>query len=924
MRKVRTWIILGAIVAAIIGALAVAAANLNAYLNRNKDWLTAQAEAAIGRRVGFAEIGVSIRGGLGVHVSNLTVADDPAFSSEDFLRADGVRVAVKILPALRGRYEVRRFVLDRPSITVIQTARGLNVDSLGAPAGKQPADKVGSRAADPTRAQRAGRDWTLTREAHAAQPAATAGQERAGQAPAAPPRNPAAGAPSNPAAASSNPAGASSKPGGALPPVSIAKVAIRDGELRFIDRTAGASAREQRELKISRLDVSASDVGFTKPVSMDIAAAVLGGEKQNVFVKGTVGPIGERVDPNRLAVAATVSLDPLDVGAIRRAVPAMAAQLPPELQIDGPLRLKASVSGTAAAPQVSDVSFDADAANVAYAAAFTKPKGVPFQLRLGKATRSNGKLEIADAALRLAGADVKAGGSIDAGSGAMDLRIDLGRTELDGWQRILPAVAAYELEGTLGGQLHTTGAVGPGKAPRVDGTIELRGIGVRGKDLPAIEGLSSTIALKGDSAILPATKFTVGGSPVEVEATVERFAAPQIRFALRSAELRLASFGAAGDGTASTDALRNLSVDGVLATAGPKPEFQGTLRSAQGALQQTAYEDLQANVRLENDVATLDKLAVKLGGGTYNGSGRYDMTNADLPSFAFQSAIRGVALAPFLGPQFPGAAQMIEGRLDADLSLAGAGATWETIRGRLTGDGRADVVDGKLKGINLAEAVLGGATGVPGLAVLVPAKIQKKHPALFGAEDTAFERCGGSVRIQNGRVATEDLGLRARDYDVRGRGWFSFENQVDFTATLVASEALSREAIGEVSLVKHLANSAGRVEIPFRFAGTLPNVRPQPDTSALARAAQGALISEGLGELLGGKGKGKGKGAAQGGGAAGQGAAGSAAPAAGAGTPQTPPSLGDVLQGVLGPKEKAPAQQGKRRKEKAGRAGAAQ
>ncbi len=896
----RKWIVLGVLVAAIAGALAVAAANLNSYLNRNKDWLTAQAEAAIGRRVGFEEIGVSLRGGLGVHISDLRVADDPAFSAEDFLRADAVQVAIKILPALRGRYEVRRFVLERPSITVIQTAKGLNVDSLGAPAGgtaapRAKAEAGWSHAAPEFPGETGPRAALLVRESDdvVLRRVVVAADERA-------------------------------PPAAAPPPLLISKIAIHDGEVRFIDRTAGTAGRGPHELKISRLDVSAADVGFTKPIEMDVAAALLGGDRQNVFVKGTVGPLGERVDPNRLPLAATINLDPLDVGAIRRAVPAMATQLPPELQIDGPLRLKATVSGTAGAPNISDVSFDADGASVAYAAAFTKPKGVPFQLRLGRATRSNGKLEIADAALRLADADVKAGGNIDAGTGAMDLRLDLARTALAGWERILPAVAGYELAGTLAGQLHTTGAGGAGKVPRVTGSVELRDVGVRGQDLPAIEGLSSTIALKGDSAVVPATKFTVGGSPVEVEATVERFGAPEVRFALRSAELRLASLGVqGGDGEASDDALRNLTIDGVLATAGPKPDFRGTLRSAGGTLQRTAYEDLQANIRLQNDVATLEKLALKIGGGTYDGSGHYDMTNAEQPSFAFRSALRGVALAPVLGPQFPGAAEMIEGRLDADLSLTGSGATWETMRGRLMGDGRADVLDGKLKGINLAEAVLGGATGIPGVSALVPAKVQKKYPALFGVEDTAFERCGGSVRIQNGRVATEDLALRARDYDIRGRGWFSFESEVDFTATLVASEGLSREVIGEVSLVKHLANSAGRVEIPFRFAGRLPNVHTQPDTSALARAAQGALISEGLGKLLGEKGKGKGQGKGKGGGgaAAGQGTGASGAPVAGAGTPQASPSLGDVLQGVLGqPKEKPQAAQGKRRKEKGSKA----
>jgi hypothetical protein len=661
-------------------------------------------------------------------------------------------------------------------------------------------------------------------------------------------------------------------------------------------------------------------------MTIDLAAAVLGGERQNAFIEATVGPLGQTVDPERLPVAASVRLDPLDVGAVARAVPAVKAQLPPELEIDGPLRFEARVSGTASALQVSGVTLDAGAATVGYGPGFTKPAGVPFLLTLD-ASQANGKLEIAAAALRLADAAVKAKGSVDTAAGALDIQLDLARTTLEGWERILPALAGYQLAGTLAAQIRTSGTLEPGTVPRATGSVELRDVGVRGKDLPTVEGISSTVALEGDSAVIPATAFRVGGSALEVEGTVERFGAPVIRFALRSPELRLASLGGASDGPAANDALRQLAVTGVLATGGPTPAFQGSVRSPAGALQAIAYEDLQADLKLENDVATLEKLAVKLAGGSASGSGRYDMRNADQPSFDVTSALRAVALTPLLGPHFPGAADVLEGRLDADLTLTGAGETWEVIQRRLKGNGRADIKDGKLKGINVAESVLGGATGIAGLSVLAPAKVQKKFPALFGTEDTVFEQCGGSVRIGDGRVATDDLLLRARDYDVRGRGWFSFENQVDFTATLVASQALSTEVIGEVAPTKFLANPAGRLEIPFRFAGVLPKVRPQPDASVLARVVEGALVGEGLDRLLGGgKGKGKGTAGAGGAGAAGQAPAGGGAtaggqaPAAGgggaaeAGQPKAPPTLGDVLQGVLGaPKEPAaPKKQGKK------------
>ena len=135
MRKALIAVVsIGVVVA---GLLAVAAMNLDRWLNDNRELLADQAESALGREVEFGEIGLSFRGGLGVRVDDVRVGEDPAFAKDDFVRAGSVDVLVRIWPALFGSIEVERVVLNEPSLTVIRTAQGLSTDSLGAGAAEE-------------------------------------------------------------------------------------------------------------------------------------------------------------------------------------------------------------------------------------------------------------------------------------------------------------------------------------------------------------------------------------------------------------------------------------------------------------------------------------------------------------------------------------------------------------------------------------------------------------------------------------------------------------------------------------------------------------------------------------------------------------------------------------------------------------------
>ena len=126
----KKWIVLGSVVLVLAACVFLAVANLNSWLNDNREMLAERAEAMAGRKVSFSEVGVSLWPTLAVRLSDLRVGDDPAFSDGNFVEAEIVDVGVKVLPLLSGQVEVSRVVLRSPQVTIIQAAKGRNMDSL--------------------------------------------------------------------------------------------------------------------------------------------------------------------------------------------------------------------------------------------------------------------------------------------------------------------------------------------------------------------------------------------------------------------------------------------------------------------------------------------------------------------------------------------------------------------------------------------------------------------------------------------------------------------------------------------------------------------------------------------------------------------------------------------------------------------------
>src|SRR5262249_26335360 len=216
-----------------------------------------------------------------------TIADDPTFSTKDFVKAGEVQVSLALWPALFGRYEVKRIVLVKPEVSIIRTKEGFNYDSIGKPPkgseSPQAAPAPAPTVKPPSRA-----------EVRAEQTA-----------------------------------------------VLVSLVDIDRGELRYIDRTASPPS----DLRVGDLDFSASDVSVDHPIRLRMATALFGADKQNVRIEGSLGPVGSPPNLRTAPLDLSIQVGPVVLDNLRK-VEVLSKALPVELSSGDLMSLAAKVSGS--------------------------------------------------------------------------------------------------------------------------------------------------------------------------------------------------------------------------------------------------------------------------------------------------------------------------------------------------------------------------------------------------------------------------------------------------------------------------------------------------------------------------------------------------------------------------------------------------
>jgi AsmA protein len=117
-------------------------------VNQFRPTIEEKASAALGRKVQLGDLSLSLISGS-LSAQNLSIGDDPKFSSAPFLTAKSLKVGVEILPLIFSKtLNITGVTIDTPQVTLLHNPAGVwNFSSLGGQAAKAQAKQAPSEKA---------------------------------------------------------------------------------------------------------------------------------------------------------------------------------------------------------------------------------------------------------------------------------------------------------------------------------------------------------------------------------------------------------------------------------------------------------------------------------------------------------------------------------------------------------------------------------------------------------------------------------------------------------------------------------------------------------------------------------------------------------------------------------------------------------
>jgi AsmA protein len=621
----------------------------------------------------------------------------------------------------------------------------------------------------------------------------------------------------------------------------VSLVDVADGEIRYVDRKQGG------DLQVSQIDLKVEDFDPNQPFSVKFAAALYADE-QNVALNGKVGPLG-RDGLSHVPLDGEIDVDSLNVSRLKQALPQLRDAISRDFDISGVFRIQnLRFSGS-----LGDLSLNADIDGsegaLRYKKVFHKPAGIPLTLS-AEARYTGDKLAISKSRLTMHNLELASSGAIQLGDNPLlNLSFSSRPASLEGWHKMIPALAKYQMAGTMDIRAAVRGRIGKGAAPQIEGTLSLQNASAKPPEFPkAIENLDTKVHFTGQRADVMDMTLKLGNSRIRLSAAIEKFSPLTFSYRLSTPEIWPADYRLALPEERKGDVVRNLESAGRFTMAGDRMVYRGRVTSGDGTLYNMAYKGLDAALSLADNVANIQSARIHVLKGAVQMEGDYAF-NEPAPRFTAVAKAQGIDIKELYSFLDPKAENDIRGRMNAEMSLSGSGKTWEAIQPTLRGHGAMEVLHGALLNFNIAEGTLAGITGMPGLTHMINPALRKKYPETFTAKDTEFKELKGTFEMAEGRVNVKNLRMAAAEFNVQGDGWVDFTRKIQFPAMLTFSRRFSADLALAAREAKYFFNNQAQLEIPMTLNGRLPNVKPKPDLRYLGQVAQRGFLGKGVEEL---------------------------------------------------------------------------
>lgn len=864
-----------AFLVATVGVFILLVVSLNTLIEKNQDRIRDEIQKALGRPLKFDQLQLSFWGGLGLFAKDLRIAEDPRFAATPFIQTKELRMKVRWLPLLWGKVAIKEFALEEPEIQIIKSEAGkFNVATLVAsereatPADgtkKSPTEKEPKRRAAVTLSVSGlrvnqGKIHFIDRAAKEPfelqvqiQEMSLKGSALTGK------------VDLKLVASLSEGQGQNIRVQGQITPFGNEKEWTKYPLNLQVNIDALFLPQLTRALSLLResippylgingpLTIKAKLQGtWERPKIKDLSfnGPLFGATENNTNVSGDLD-LSKSGSWRDAEVKGKIALNPVKLDHLKM-VPLIQQSLPDSLASDGPLNVAGDFGGSLDDLKVH-ASIKAEQSEIQYGGWLKKAKGLPALLEVQLRNQKN-RLVIEESNLTIQNLKLKFSGSLeDSPERRLTLRLRADETSVSGWDGLLAPLSSYNTRGSLKVDLSVKKAIG---IP--DGDFDLSGdftlVNFQAKDKSSgrgVDQLNSKVSFLGKKVRLEHTSFRLGSSGLALEATVPDLSRPVIQYSLSSPRLNLIDFTSLPAYQAAW--MKDLRSTGELQNGRGRISLQGNLSSSEGSLQEILYRNLRGDISWSPGSTRFKALSFQALGGNFRADGAWEASAQDSQRMALNAQIEGMDLKALLAQKFPSFKDHLAGKLDLKTRLRTEGKDSSSWQENLRGEGETQVREGILKDINLIERVLSKVSGLPGISNLIPSPLPSRYKSLLQSRDTAFETLAATFTVENERIHTRDLLLATPEYSVRGEGWVGFDKAMKWNASLVMSPQFTQDLVKEHRNARYLLDRQGRLDIPFRLEGTLPQVQAKPDVPGLAELIQRGLLQRGTDRSPGGE-----------------------------------------------------------------------
>ena len=814
-------------------------------LNNYKGKIVALAKSNLGRDMDFDNIELSLFSGLGAEIRGLHIAENPEFGKGDFVSLERLQLKIKLFPLLKKQVQVNELILEKPRIQLIKNRKGeFNFKYL-----------AGSQSTSPAKPE--------------------SKDEKTGE---------------------------KEQKGGVSPLAGllVSTFTLNHGHIVFVDES---SPEGTTSTTIDMLDLKFTDISLNNPINTFIACRLPGGTKQNLTIKGSLGPLGDTLDVNRLFTNVTLSLHEFNLDDYKRFIPAGMPVTP----VSGAVALDVSLKGnmTTGINVEGDIQCDeltlagADGVNVLDKASLTLREKVNF-------AQEKGTLDIHQMDIKLNESNLSMSGLVEGFNTKPQWDVTFRTQGFDtnyaftfypSIRDTLPKDTTFS--GMMGMDMASKGTMDNLKAT---GTIEMKDVDLqygktfhKPKEVPCQISFNATKS--GEDVQLNPFAFTVHTMSLKTSGRVNGFSNPTFDLLIdaNTPTLQgwddmvpaLKEYDAEGDFAFKTsikgtmnDAAINLqfSVPKItLKIATPDEKTQkmptqksvieamemkvqaekkdsninasGSLAVKKGVVQASPFEKMQAQFNFQNDVLTVHGFQVNIFQGNISMDSTFDTKKFQ---WSAKPVIKGIQVAEAMD-NFTSYKGIFKGLFSGSFSANSVEGGESKSPINASGSFRLD--KGELLNLTLVDTILESLFGMQGVSAYLGdegGKLKKQQSTYFDAMDSHFTMVNSKVTVNDlamYNIHTEEIS----GSDAYMEGLVACDTgELALKGKIMLSPDYSAKLAKKAEPLNSLINPEKRMVLPMTITGTMSKPKPLLDAAYVAKATAQYYAKKEL-EKLGGK-----------------------------------------------------------------------